>query len=189
MTTIIWDGNKLIADSMQTNICGKTGKETQETGVLKIKEMNGLTTYKGEKIEVTAFSGETRLTRAFGLANFVAKEVTDEEFFSEAEQFKYSGCVLLITKTLAVKVTVTNGVVVFVENARNTLVAMGSGSYYAQKFGERIPSELLMADAMKNDKWTGGTMSVWKDGELTLGVKAPKHFIFIRMMLAIIKNS
>lgn len=189
MTTVIWDGEQLIADSKETTICKETRKKTYGYDAVKIKKINGKSTYNGQGIEAVAFCGESRLARAFGLAWVIKYEVTDKDFFSEAIAHKYSGAVLMVLADKIVYIQVNEGVFTFKELSRNQTFAMGSGSAMAKQYAHAVPAEYLMGIAMKADHWTGGTMTVWKDGVLTTGVEAPESFLMTRTLWAIFKNA
>lgn len=182
MTTVIWNGRTLVADSMVTDL----GTGEKSTNAVKIKLVKKAL-YKGEQIQAVACAGWFRIMGAFW--DIFDAEVTDESFFKEMKIFKHSGSVIIVTATKVINVEIDDGVVVFNEHPRSKVIAIGSGAPLVGDIIANVAPELLVAYAMQKDPYSGGSLTIW-DGEDIEILKPPvKRFLAIRMFMAIVKNA
>ncbi len=168
MTTIVWDGKTLSADTRITYLDegGKLVARTDDM-IRKILRSNKFR-LRGEEVQAIAISGMMTVIDLMVLA--IMSPQIGEIDFSEEVFFKEGGglygrgdfTVTLITPTKSAYITMVNNEFTLVEQSRNEIIVAGSCTSHSVAYALRgFSSDRVVGMCMLLDKFTGGSIQTW----------------------------
>lgn len=200
MTTVIWDGKEMVADSraraatIQASGKIKIGKIKDETTVKIFSGENF--TFDGEAVECIGIAGCGILEAMQGNVALVKQQAASWDLLQlrmwyDLAQGGLVNEALVITPTRVVTFQCENGRADYqvYMRAPDALVVIGSGKAIARKLvskGQWFPARTLLAYVKVFDRLTGGTMTAATGAAVETGLPMPSGW---KAYLEILKRS
>lgn len=201
MTTISWDGKEMVADSLGLPFVRNANNEISYTGEKKtnvVKILDGARFTMGDHaVQAIGVSGDFNMMQnLIGLQNWAVKnnqmvDLSAADLYASFVAQRFPFAIMLVLQNVIVIVRWDElcgdaGAQYDVYERTGGVLVIGSGKDAARPYINwmGVTARFLVSAASGKDKFTGGDLVVWKDGQITVGVKPFGLVGFLRRALA-----